>query len=298
MLRIMKYRILILYISVVLFTCACSTSRYSYNTQYPTIETAQQYDGILKEHFYKCSVKGPTERRMYVYLPKDYYESTDSFPVFYLLHGARGNETSWIQKGNLLHDIDSLTNAKLMEKCIVVLPNTNPHKDDKDYGKSRIKGAVESFFELDGMVEYSFIDDVVHEIDNSYRTINNKNARAIGGLSIGAVQAMHITANYPEYFGYIGLYSSMVHPVLRHSEHSSFYLNLKEKQTKQFSEAPTQYWLMIGKTDIFYPRMCLYHRYLERNNYIHKFYTTSGGHQWYNWEDYNNLFMQNIFKGN
>lgn len=97
----------------------------------------------------------------------------------------------------------------------------NPHKDDKDYGKSRIKGAVESFFELDGMVEYSFIDDVVHEIDNSYRTINNKNARAIGGLSIGAVQAMHITANYPEYFGYIGLYSSMVHPVLRHSEHSS-----------------------------------------------------------------------------
>ena len=37
-------------------------------------------------------------------------------------------------------------------------------------------------------------------------------------------------------------------------------------------------------------------RYLTRNGYPHEYLTTSGGHQWYNWEEYCNLFMQRLWK--
>lgn len=53
---------------------------------------------------------------------------------------------------------------------------------------------------------------------------------------------------------------------------------------------------MIGRTDFFHPRMIAYRNYLERNGYKHKFLTTPGGHQWYNWEEYCNLFMQQLWK--
>lgn len=118
---------------------------------------------------YDCSVKGPGQRRMFVYLPGDYYENDTRYPVLYLLHGARGNELSWIVKGNLLGNIDSLTSSSMMKETIVVLPNLNQYKDDRDFGKSRLKSPVESFFETDGMVESAFMDDVVATIDRRYR---------------------------------------------------------------------------------------------------------------------------------
>ena len=281
---------------LVLLLSACSVSRHAAIAEYPRIGEEHSHEGILEECFYDCSVVGPQERRMLVYLPADYYETTTCYPVFYLLHGARGNETSWITKGNLLHNVDSLTSCGLMEKSIIVLPNTNQHNDDRDYGKSRIKGALESFFENDGMVEYAFVCDVVDKVDRTYRTIPEKSARAIGGLSIGALQSLHISANHADKFDYVGLFSSMVHPVPRLSAHSSFYRKLRKKHKIQFADPPELYWVMIGKTDFFYPRMQAYHNYLQRNGYKHKYHTTSGGHQWYNWEAYCNLFMQELWK--
>lgn len=288
-------RLIHLLVTILLF-CACSTQKNIVSNDYPKVDKEYSYQGILEECIYECSVQGPKERRMFVYLPQEYYLCNERYPVFYLLHGARGNETSWINKGKLIENIDSLTSNGLMKKCIIVLPNTNQHEDDEDYGKSRIKGAVESFFENDGRVEYSFINDVVKKIDNTYRTIPEKNSRAIAGLSIGALQSLHISATHPDIFGYIGLFSPMVTPFVKHSEHSSFFKKLKKKQRIQFATPPELYWIMIGKTDFFYPRIRSYHKYLERNGYKHEYYVSSGGHQWYNWEDYSIMFMKRLWK--
>jgi enterochelin esterase family protein len=232
---------------------------------------------------------------MLVYLPKGYYESDESYPVLYLLHGARGNELSWIEKGDLLHNIDSLTAARSMREMIVVLPNVNQYDDDRDFGKSRIKGAVESLFETDGMVEAAFVSDVVGAVDSLYRTLPDKQHRAIAGLSIGAMQAMHISANAPEVFGYVGAFSAMVHPVLRRSVCSAFYRGFKRKLKLQFATPPVLYSVMIGRTDFYYPRMRCYVRYLERCEYPHQLTITDGGHQWYNWTEFANIFMQQLF---
>ena len=142
-----------LYFAITLLLCSCSVSRKAVVAEYPMIKEGYSHQGILEECIYECSVNGPRERRMLVYLPAEYYDTTACYPVFYLLHGAQGNETSWINKGDLLQNIDSLTAHGMMKRCIVVLPNTNQHNNDRDYGKSRIKGALEAFFENDGMVE-------------------------------------------------------------------------------------------------------------------------------------------------
>ena len=278
-----------------IMSISCATNKYAINSQYPQIDSRIEYNGILEKRMYNCSADGPAQRRMLVYLPKDYYESDKTYPVLYLLHGARGNELSWIVKGDVLQGIDSLTSSGKIKDMIVVFPNVNQYDNQADFGKSRIKGAIESFFETDGMVESAFITDVVGVVDSLYRTMPEKDYRAIAGLSIGAMQAMYISANAPNTFGYVGLFSSMVHPLLRKSEHSSFYKGLKDKQKEQFALPPALYSIMIGKSDFYYPRMKSYIRYLERNGYAYEKNIVTGGHQWYNWTEFVNLFMQRLF---
>lgn len=278
-----------------LITVSCSATAHtrSLNSQ-PVKELT--YCGILEQRTYKCSVKGPSRRQMNIYLPAEYYQTTEHYPVLYLLHGARGNEFSWIVKGNLLRAVDSLTVHGLMKKCIVVLPNTNQYKDDRDYCNSRTKGAIESFFENNGAAEHSFVTDVVTEVESNYRVIANKRGRAIAGLSIGALQAIHISATYPDMFDYIGLYSPMVHPFAQKSDYSALYNSLKERQKRQFASPPQLYWVMIGKRDFFYPRMGSYTNYLNRRGYRHQYLISPGGHQWDNWTLYNNIFMQRLWR--
>ncbi len=286
----------ILAVTYLLLAVSCGVSKYAVHQQYPTVSSHIRHEGILEECFHDCSVEGPQKRRMLVYLPKDYYQSSDRFPVLYLLHGARGNELSWIEKGNILHNIDSLTSSSKMKETIVVFPNVNQYKNDKDFGKSRLKGAIESFFETDGIVEAAYMNDVVATIDSVYRTIPERSHRAIAGLSIGAMQSMYISANSPDSFDYIGLFSSMVHPVLRKSEYSYFYKGLKKKIDLQFQKAPALYYIMVGKTDIYYPRMMSFKKFLDKKGYRYDLYITDGGHQWYNWEEYANIFMQKIWQ--
>ena len=74
--------------------------------------------GILEAHRYQSCIKGPAKKRLYVYLPEDYYISNKSYPVIYFLHGANGNERSWIDKGKILSKIDSLTHLNEIPECI------------------------------------------------------------------------------------------------------------------------------------------------------------------------------------
>lgn len=295
MLCVAKYFRWVLVLLMVVQAASCATHKFVANTEYPQPLGNLKYEGILEQREYQCSMDGPTERRMFVYLPKSYYQGDNHYPVLYLLHGARGNELSWIDKGNLLHNIDSLTATGRMREMIVVLPNVNQYDDDIDFNKSRIKGAVESLFETDGMVESSFVHDVVGAVDSLYRTLPDKSHRAIAGLSIGAMQAMYISANAPDMFGYIGAFSAMVHPLLRRSDNSAFYKKFKEKLEIQFATPPILYSIMIGRSDFYYPRMKSYVRYLKRKGYTHEMLIFSGGHQWYNWTKFANIFMQQLF---
>lgn len=295
----MKKFLVLLSVALLFSSCSVYKARVASNSSFLTtleIESTYHPEGTVVESYHKCSVPGPTSRRMLVYLPEGYQDSDQRYPVFYLLHGARGNEAAWITKGNVLHYADSLFECGAVEPFIIVLPNMNYYKDDADYGNSRSKGAMESFYETDGRAESAFVRDVVNHVDSCFRTIPDKEHRAISGMSIGALQSIYISAWNPDVFDHIGMFSPMYKAPPRHGRYAWFYGHLKEHLKSQFEDAPQTYDIEIGRTDFFYPHIANYRRYLTRQGYEFQYYEYPGGHVWSNWEKAFCNFSKLIFK--
>lgn len=256
----------------------------------------EENHGILETHVYSTTVKGPESKKLEIYLPADYYADTKEYPVVYLLHGANGNESSWIKQGNILNDIDSLVLGGIIDEYIYVFPNTNRYYNDYDSIGSRTTDSVESYLNLNGSAEYSFIHDVVTYVERTFRTIEQKEFRAIAGLSLGALQSIYISANAAELFGYIGLFSPVIYPPMNFGKHTYFYRNLEDKLINQFSStsSPTLYLIIIGKDDAFYKSAYQYSKILSKLKCEHVFETTTGGHTWYNWTRYCTEFLHSL----
>ena len=279
-----------------LLLCSCGGARYAVKADYPSPQLQYSPEGTLEECFFASTEPGMLQRRALVYLPPEYADTSRRFPVLYLLHGARGNECVWIEKGDLLQHIDSLHRAAAMLPTIVVLPNVNQYNDSADYGHARLKSALESFYEVDGTVERHFVQDVVAATDSRYRTLPDKEHRAVAGLSIGAMQAIWLSANHPDLFGYVGMFSPMVHSFIRPGRDNDFYRHLADKQRRQFADPPRLYLVMIGSADFFHPSIACWSRSLTRRGYPCEYVCYPGGHEWYNWSAFCSLFLQRLWQ--
>lgn len=281
-----KFTVLLLFV-LSLSSCAVYKARVASNSSLltpPQIEAAYHPEGTVVESYHKCSVPGPTRRRLLVYLPKGYQDSDRRYPVVYLIHGARGNEAAWITKGNILHYADSLFNCGAAMPCILVFTNMNHYKDDADYGNSRSQGAMEAFFEIDGRAESSFVQDVVGHVDDCFRTIPDKEHRAIAGMSLGGLQSIYISAWNPDVFDHVGMFSPLYKAPPRHGRYAWFYGQLKDNLKNQFEDTPQTYDIETGRSDILYPHIANYRRYLARQGYEFQYSEYPGGHEWDVWE--------------
>lgn len=261
------------------------------------IEAIPGYEGTVRAVYYKSSEPDLDHRRMTVYLPKGYNDNpAKRYPVMYVLHGARGNEVTWIERGECLITLDSLRAAGAARDFILVLTNENNYFGKKDYKDGHAVNAVRAFWTVDGETESFFIKDIVATVDSMFRTVPRKEARAIAGMSTGALQALYISANNPDEFDYIGLFSPYAYDLCAQLRYPSFYTALGRKMRQQFEEAPAYFGIMIGKTDFFYPHMLLFDRSLTNRGFKHEFVVTSGGHEWYNWRRYLIHFYERSFK--
>lgn len=278
--------------SLILLLTSCSLARQAYRT----CDKEYKPKGFLETATYRCSVPGPGIRQMFIYLPESYYDSYQTYPVVYLLHGANGNETSWIIKGRILENIDSLRRNSGIPECIYVFPNMNHYRNDADLGMSREKKSIEAFLGLNGSIEYAFVNDVVKQIDSLYRTVPHKDCRAIAGLSLGGLQAMYISANNPDSFGYVGLFSPLIHHPMKLGSYTFFYRKLEKKLKEQFNARPSVYWIMSGKHDFVYNSAFRFSRYLYTRKHLHHFHVSDGGHTWNNWQDYSIMFIKDLWR--
>lgn len=252
--------------------------------------------GKVVELNHPCTVPGPMTRGITVYLPKEYESGKEHYPVLYLLHGARGHQHSWIRKGDVFRLTDSLVNNGSCPPFILVLPNTNQYNNDRDCDSSRIKGAIESLFEISGAVETAFVNDVVDFTDAHFRTKAEKNGRAIAGLSIGALQSIYISAHNPSTFDYIGLFSPFYKVIPYTSDYDSFYKNLEYRQMVQFAVPPKLYMICIGKKDFFYPHIGCYRHYLDKEGYKYEYFENNGAHEWEDWKLFYCHFLTEVFR--
>jgi enterochelin esterase-like enzyme len=74
------------------------------------------------------TLPGASPRRMYVYTPPGYDKTSDKYPVFYLLHGAGGDEDAWNNMGRASVIMDNLIAAKKAKPMLVVMTNGNANQ--------------------------------------------------------------------------------------------------------------------------------------------------------------------------
>ncbi|WP_298662989.1 alpha/beta hydrolase family protein [Barnesiella sp. An22] len=122
-----------------------------------------------------------------VILPKSYAEGNTRYPVVYLLHGCGGNYASWITIKPELPQLASQYNL------IIVCPD----------------GLINSWYwnsplNKDMQFEDYISDEVIRYTDSHYRTIADRSARAISGLSMGGHGAMWNAIRHRDVFGAVG----------------------------------------------------------------------------------------------
>ena len=163
--------------------------------------------GNMEKVWYKSPTLNLT-RRMYVYTPAGYDEGTDKYPVFYLLHGAGGDEDAWSSMGRAVQIMDNLIAAGKAEPMIVVMTNGNATQSAAtiDYPMVQSQGGAGGFTSA-GMFEKSIIDDIIPYVDKNYRTLTDREHRAIAGLSMGGAHTTYAALNHLDKFAWVGSFS-------------------------------------------------------------------------------------------
>ena len=229
-----------------------------------------------------------TSRRMTVYTPAGYDEG-GRYPVVYLLHGSGGDEEAWTTLGRAAQILDNLIAEGKAKPMIVVMPNGNANSDaapgewDRGMYKPTLRGHLDP--KPVALFEESF-KDIVTYIDNNYRTLADKQHRAICGLSMGGGHSYSISLLYPDMFDYVGLFSA--HVPLRDADYPGL--------QQQFKNKPALYWIAIGKSDFLYDNNKVYREYLDKQGYPYEYIETEDGHIWRNWRNYLTVFAQRLFK--
>lgn len=235
-----------------------------------------------------------------VYLPKGYATSKEDYPVLYLLHGSGDDETGWLTKGKAKAILDSLITNQLCQPMIVVMPNGYLEQTGKYY-------APESRLWMESTFEENF-SNLIEWTESNYRTIADKQHRAIAGLSMGGFHTMHTAALLNQTFDYVGIFSALYVPHTKqpHSERNLQISALAQsdkptyQQTEallhqQFSTPPQLYWIACGIDDFLYQDNVIYRQYLDDKQYPYEYHESAGGHSWQNWMDYLTIFAQKIF---
>jgi S-formylglutathione hydrolase FrmB len=120
-----------------------------------------------------------------IYLPEGYASSGLRYPVTYLLHGNLGTEESWVRNGHIAETADALIAAGKIPAQLIVVP------------------ADPKFWWADGAEEKAltaFIRDLVPYVDSHYRTLAQRDGRAIAGYSAGGFGTANIALQFPEMF--------------------------------------------------------------------------------------------------
>ena len=125
-----------------------------------------------------------------VLLPQDYETSEKQYPVLYLLHGLLQNYTVWPAMGV----------AEYIKKydLIIVMP---------DSGNSWYINWSESEDGEYNNWEDFIVYDIIHSVDQTFRTIPSREGRAINGISMGGYGAIMIGLRHPSMFSSIGTHS-------------------------------------------------------------------------------------------
>jgi enterochelin esterase-like enzyme len=142
------------------------------------------------------------QRRAFVYTPPGYEkDKSKKYPVLYLQHGWGEDETAWSNQGH----------ANLIMDNLIAEGKTKPFIIVMTYGMTNeLKWGHMKEFKIDPF-QTVLVDELIPYVDSHFRTIADKEHRAMAGLSMGGMETHIITLNKPDVFSYYALLSGGIY---------------------------------------------------------------------------------------
>jgi len=143
-----------------------------------------------------------TSRRAFVYTPPGYSKDVNKrYPVLYLQHGWGEDETAWSNQGHANLIMDNLIAEGKIKPFIIIM--TYGITNQLRFGHMRE-------FKIDTF-QTVLTEELIPYVDAHFRTLANRENRAMAGLSMGGMETHTITLNKPEVFSQYALLSGGIY---------------------------------------------------------------------------------------
>ena len=262
----------------------------------PTIHAMRDVPhGAVNYEYYK-SVEGTTGT-LVVYTPPGYdQQPTKRYPVFYLISGTTDTEETFFKVGRTNLILDNLIAEGKAKPMIIVMPYGNVDARIAEQKGGLKPGDPRGRETPDAMVRMrKFSDDltgnVIPYIDKSYRTIANRDNRAIGGFSRGGGQTLRTAFWNMDKFAWICSYAANLPDTEMEKEYQSIVSN-----PTQTNSQLKLLWVGVGTEDFLYNPVATFLNYLNTRKINYKSLITGGGHTWMNVKTYLAETAQLLFK--
>ncbi len=238
--------------------------------------------GTVSEIEYWSTTLG-AKRRAHVYTPPGYMNGTTKYPVLYLVHGAGDSDDSWTSIGHAHYILDNLIASGKAKPTIIVMPfghtPDRPGEDmlaNDDFGSDLLK-------------------DLMPKIENSFRTLNDADHRAMAGLSMGGAHTIRYGLTHPELFHSIGIFSMGLGIQGNVKQVTDFEVANDAALKRSAKELKLLYFAM-GKDDFLYDSAAPTRGVFAKYGISHIYNESAGGHSWVNWRRYLADFAPRLFR--
>jgi enterochelin esterase-like enzyme len=261
--------------------------------------------GQVREVWYHSDVTG-TWRHALVYTPPDYDAQTSvRYPVLYLQHGGGEDETGWTKQGHANFILDNLIASRSSRPMIVVMANGYarragvpvPSLAGKPFGSPEMMKAMQ---EMAAAFEDDVTQALIPFIDSHFRTLTDRDHRAMAGLSMGGMQTFQVTFDHLELFSYIGGFSGAAGAMVLGNEKldakTAFHGTLADPTA--FAKRVHLLWIGVGTEEPARMKAGLerLHASLDEAHIKHVFYESPGtSHEWQTWRRDLNQFAPKLF---
>jgi para-nitrobenzyl esterase len=249
--------------------------------------------GDVRIRIYHSKITG-LWRRCFVYTPPDYDSNVSTrYPVLYLQHGMGEDETGWTFQGHANLILDNLIAANKAVPMIIVMDNGYASAPSGPFGPPPGAGNGMTTFE-DVMIK-----EVIPMIDSTFRTIPDRDHRAMAGLSMGANQALHLATDHLETFAYMAGFSGTMNGLSTDALDPATAFNGAFKDGAAFNGKVKLLWLGMGtqEPNPFPGAIGSFRAMLDTQGIKYVFFSSPGtAHEWLTWRRDLNDFAPRLFK--
>ena len=261
--------------------------------------------GEVRERWY-LSKTTEAWRRVFVYTPPGYdADHAARYPVLYLQHGGGEDERGWPNQGRLSFILDNLIAEGNAEPMLVVMGQGYARRPGEPEVPLRPPSAPPAaaippdFSRMFAAFEEVMIADLIPMIDSTYRTVPDREHRALAGLSLGGMQAFVIGLSHLDTFAFLGGFSGAGGGFGGEAFDVKTAHGGVLADAESFNESVHLVWLGIGSAEgeRMHASVKNYHAALEKAGIRHFFYESPGtAHEWLTWRRCLHEFAPLLFR--